>query len=372
MQIPNHASLSSVLIISLFGLSCSSNGSEDSSDGGGNKTGDGNDDSQDENSGASGGTNGAGSGGSSNSGAAATGGQKGNPPPLAPDCTVFPADNPWNADISALPVHSGSSKFVASVGADSNMHPDFGTFWDNAPIGIPYVVVDSSTDSVGINYVAYGNESDAGPFPIPLDALVEGGADGDGDRHVIAVDTDACKLYEIYRGFPQTSQWDADSGAEYDLSKNDHHPEGCTSADAAGLPIFPGLVRYDEVVEDGEINHALRFTVVQSQKAYIFPARHFASSNTDPNLPPMGLRFRMKANYDCSSFSSEARVICTALKKYGMIMADNGSNWYLSGAHDPRWNDDALGDLKQIPGNAFEVVDTGDPIVTESPNCSIP
>ena len=362
MKFSSAASLSLLFVLLLAGAACSSD-SEESGDGDGDSAGDGDGDSGD-------GDAAPGSGGT-DSGGAGSGGT-GELPPLSGDCSVFPSDNPWNQDVSSLPVHDNSDNFVNSVGAEANMHPDFGTFWDNAPIGIPYVVVDSTEDSVDINYVAYGDESDVGPFPIPLDALVEGGADGDGDRHVIAVDTEACKLYEIYRGFPQSSQWDADSGVEYDLSTNEHHPEGCTSADAAGLPIFPGLVRYDEVVEDGVINHALRFTVAQSQQAYVFPARHYASSNTDPDLPPMGLRFRMKADYDCGSYSTEAQVVCAALKKYGMIMADNGSNWYLSGAHDPRWDDDALGDLKQIPGNAFEVVDTGDPIVTDSPACVIP
>jgi hypothetical protein len=318
------------------------------------------------------GTPGDGDGDTATGGTGTGGAEPGDPPVLSGDCTIFPADNPWNLDISALPVHPNSDNFVDSVGADATMHPDFGTEWEGAPIGIPYVLVDSSTPLVDINYVAYGDESDPGPFPMPLAAPIEGGPDSDGDRHVIAVDTEGCKLYELYRGFPQGDSWDADSGVEYDLSTNDHHPEGCTSADAAGLPLFPGLVRYDEVVEAGEIKHALRFTVQNSQQAYIFPARHYASDQTDPNLPPMGLRFRMKADYDCSAYSAEVQVICTALKKYGMIMADNGSNWYLSGAPDSRFSDDNLGDLKTIAGSAFEVVDTGDPIITDAPDCVIP
>lgn len=296
----------------------------------------------------------------------------GNPPALSGDCTVFPADNPWNVDISGLPVHENSENFVASVGVDAYMHPDFGTVWDGAPIGIPYVVVASSSELVDIDYQAYGDESDPGPFPLPLDAPIEGGPASDGDRHAIAVAVDSCKLYEIYRAFPQADSWEADSGVEWDLTSNETHPEGCTSADAAGLPIFPGLVRYDEVVEQGEIRHALRFTVSQSQRAYIHPATHYASDDTDPDLPPMGLRFRMKSDYDCSSYSSEAQVVCTALKTYGMIVADNGSDWYLSGAPDSRWDDDALGDIKDIPGSAFEVVDTGDPVVTDAPDCMLP
>jgi hypothetical protein len=220
--------------------------------------------------------------------------------------------------------------------------------------------VSGAQSPVTIDFVAYGDESDPGPYPVPANAPIEGGPDGDGDRHVLVVDRDACRLYELYRAFPRPDgSWQADSGAVFDLTTNDHHPEGFTSADAAGLPILPGLVRYDEVVENGVIKHALRFTVSRSQRGYIFPARHFASSDTNPDLPPMGLRLRMKASYDCSTYSSEVRVICTALKTYGMIVADNGSNWYVSGAPDPRWNDDALGDLGQIPGDAFEAVETG-------------
>lgn len=287
-------------------------------------------------------------------------------------CSVFPGDSAWNRDISMLPVHSNSENYVNSVGADLYMHPDFGTVWEGAPIGIPYVVVASSTPMSSIEYVAYGDESDAGPFPIPVDAEIEGGPDADGDRHVIAVDFGSCRLYELYRAFPESNSWRADSGAAYDLSRNDDHPEGCTSADAAGLPIFPGLVRYDEVVVQGEIKHALRFTVANSQRAYVYPARHYASESEDPDLPPMGLRFRMKADFDCASFSDEVQVICRALKSYGMLVADNGSNWYLSGAPDARWDDDALGGIKQIPGSAFEVVDTGDAIVTDAPDCLVP
>ncbi len=286
-------------------------------------------------------------------------------------CSVFPRDNAWNRDVSDLPVHELSDAYVDSIGRESRMHPDFGTVWEGAPIGIPYVVVGPAQPRVPIRYVAYGDESDPGPFPFPLDVPIEGGPDSDGDRHAIAVDFESCKLYELYRAFPDDNGFRADSGVEWDLSTNDSHPEGCTSADAAGLPIFPGLVRYDEVVEKGEIQHALRFTVSRSQRAYVAPATHYASSRTDPNLPPMGLRVRMKANFDCSSYSDEAQVVCRALKTYGMILADNGSNWYLSGAPDERWDDDHLGDLKRIPGDAFEAVDTGDPIVTEAPDCDL-
>jgi hypothetical protein len=195
-----------------------------------------------------------------------------------------------------------------------------------------------------------------------MDAPVEGGSDSDGDRHVIAVDTEACVLYELYRAFPSQSGegWEADSGAVFELSRNDEHPYTWTSADAAGLPILPGLVRYDEVVERGALEHAVRFTVSRTQRGLIAPARHYASNSDDPSLPPMGLRLRMKASFDCSSYSAPARVICDGLKRYGLLLADNGSNWYLSGAPDARWDDDALGDLKQITGDAFEAVETGE------------
>ena len=273
--------------------------------------------------------------------------------------------------MSELPLDDRSDAYVDSIGREAHVHPDFGTEWEGAPIGIPYVVATSATEPVDVEYVAYGDESDPGPFPIPLDAPIEGGPEGDGDRHTIAVDFESCRLYELYRAFPVGEHFEADSGTEWDLSINDGHPEGCTSADAAGLPIFPGLVRYDEVVEQGVIEHALRFTVSESQRAYVAPATHYASDNTDPNLPPMGLRLRMKSDYDCSNYSDEAQVVCVALKRYGLIVADNGSNWYISGAPDPRWDDDHLGDLKQIPGDAFEVVATGATLVTDAPDCQL-
>lgn len=311
------------------------------------------------------------SGGQGTGGAAASGGSGSTPPPLGGDCSVFPADSPWNQDVSALPVHPNSDVYIDAIGRNSRVHPDFGTEWEGAPIGIPYVLVGADEAPVEIIYEAYGDESDPGPFPIPLPAPIEGGPDSDGDRHVIAIDTDECRLYELYHAFPEADGWHANSGTSWDLTENEHHPEGCTSADAAGLPVFPGLVRYDEVVEAGAILHALRFTVARTQRAYIFPARHYASSSTDSSLPPMGLRVRMKADYDCSEMSSEAQVVCTALKRFGMLLADNGSNWYISGAPDPRWDDDALGDLKTIPGDAFEVVDTGEGLVTDAPDCTL-
>lgn len=278
-------------------------------------------------------------------------------------CAVFPADNPWNLDVSSLPVHPDSDTFIDSIGRGDRVHPDFGTEWEGAPIGIPFVTVGAGEPRVPVVFTAYGDESDPGPYPIPLDAPVEGGPDSDGDRHVIAIDTNACALYELYRAFPEDGAWHADSGAVFDLTRNDEHPYTFTSADAAGLPIFPGLVRYDEVVLEGELRHAVRFTASRTRRAVVAPARHHAGASDDPGLPPMGLRVRMKQAYDCSGFSEPARVICAGLKRHGMLLADNGSDWYLSGAPDPRWDDDALGDLKRVTGDAFEVVQTG-PIET--------
>ncbi|HET6582272.1 MAG TPA: hypothetical protein VFG69_02470 [Nannocystaceae bacterium] len=280
------------------------------------------------------------------------------------DCTIFPADNPWNTDISAFPVHANSDAFIAAIGLDTGMHADFGTEWEGAPIGIPWVVVPADQPRVPVTFEY--DDSDPGPYPIPPDAPIEGGPDADGDRHIIALDLDDCRLYELFAAYTDDggASWSAGSGAIFDLRSNDLRPEGWTSADAAGLPIFPGLVRYEEVVEQGAIEHALRFTVSSSQRGYIHPATHFASDDTNPDLPPMGLRVRMKADYDCSGLASEIQVICTALKRYGMFVADNGSDWYLSGAPHPMWNDDNLHDIDGITGAAFEVVETGT-IVTE-------
>jgi hypothetical protein len=274
-------------------------------------------------------------------------------------CPVFPSTNAWNTDISKYPVHPYSYKWVSSVGRTTRLHPDFGTFWEGAPIGIPYTTVTDQTPVVPVTF-RYAAESDKGPYPIPPNAPIEGGAASTGDRHVIVVNTSTCKLYEMWDARPVNggASWTAGSGAVFDLTSNKLRPAGWTSADAAGLPIFAGLVRYDEVAS-GSIKHALRFTVSRTQRGYIAPARHFASSSTNINLPPMGARFRLKASYNCSAYSRDVRVICAALKKYGMIVADNGSNWYVSGAHDPRWSDSRLADLKKIPGSAFEVVYTG-------------
>ncbi len=276
------------------------------------------------------------------------------------ECTIFPADNPWNTDISAYPVHANSDAFIASIGLDTGMHADFGTVWEGAPIGIPYVVIPGDQPRVPVTF-EYEEDSDPGPYPIPPDAPIEGGPDSDGDRHILALDLDNCMLYELFAAYTDDGgqSWSAGSGAIFDLTTNDLRPDGWTSADAAGLPIYPGLVTYEEVVEEGVIDHALRFTVSSSQRGYIHPATHFASDDTNPDLPPMGLRVRMKADYDCSGLASEIQVICTALKTYGMFVADNGSDWYLSGAPHPMWSDDNLHDIDGITGAAFEVVETG-------------
>ena len=278
--------------------------------------------------------------------------------PMIAGCPVFPANNAWNTDISNFPVDGKSANYlggIAGLGGNQKLHADFGS---NPTYGIPYVVVPASQPTVPITFTAYGDESDPGPYPVPSNAPVEGGANSTGDRHVLVLQQGACKLYEMYRAFPAGAGWNADSGAVFDLNSNALRPEGWTSADAAGLPILPGLVRYDEL-KSGQINHALRFTVASTQRAYIHPAVHWASSSTNPNLPPMGLRLRLKASFDTSPYTGDTRVILEALKKYGMIVADNGSNWFISGATDSRWNDTDLNQLKLVPGSAFEVVTTG-------------
>jgi hypothetical protein len=281
-------------------------------------------------------------------------------------CSIFPPDNPWNTDISAYPLHPNSAAYISFIGPTKYLHPDFGTFWNGEPIGFPYVVVPASQPLVPVAFL-YDEESDPGPYPIPDDPPIEGGWDSTGDRHILMLGLERCQLHELYwawppgsSGDPYADRWYAGSGAIFDLRSNALRPDGWTSADAAGLPILPGLVRYDEVVERGVIDHALRFTVRATQQGYIHPATHYASSSTDPTRPPMGLRLRMKSSFSCAGYSSEAQVVCTALKKYGMFVADNGSDWFLSGAHDPRWNDSHLDDLKRIPGSAFEAVYSGE------------
>jgi hypothetical protein len=269
----------------------------------------------------------------------------------------FPSTSPWNTDISGMPVDPNSANLLASIGLKTGLHPDFGTVWNGAPNGIPYVVVSASHPQVPITFTAYGDESDPGPYPVPPDAPIEGGPSSNGDRHVLVVDTDNWQLYELYSAFPDGSGgWLAGSGAVFDLSSDNPRPAGWTSADAAGLPIFPGLVRYDEAAELNQIAHALRFTCQRTRRAYVAPARHWASSSTNPNLPPMGMRVRLKATFDTSGFPSVVQVILAALKTYGMFVADNGSNWYVSGAPDPRWSDDELATLRNVHGSDFEVV----------------
>lgn len=278
----------------------------------------------------------------------------------------FPADNPWNRDVSNDPVDPNSDRIIASIGLDRGLHPDFGRgTYAGSILGIPYFIVSGGRPKVKIKYKAYGDQSDKGPFPIPPKALIEGykpnGKPFDGDRHLIVVDRDNDRLYELYRAFKRDDGgWNADSGAVFHLDSNDVRPTakpGWTSADAAGLPIFPGLVRYDEVAA-GKIRHALRFTVSRSRRAYVPPATHWASSDQNPNLAPMGMRVRLKAGYEIpASFSRQTKTILKALKTYGMLVADNGSDWYLSGAPDDRWKNDRLvSELRQVAGRNFEVV----------------
>ncbi|MBT5019670.1 MAG: hypothetical protein HON04_13115 [Planctomicrobium sp.] len=271
----------------------------------------------------------------------------------------FPEDNAWNQRIDKKPVDPMSRTLISSIGITKHLHPDFGSgTWEGAPIGIPYVVVSGDQPRVPIVYTAYGDESDPGPYPIPDYARIEGAPNQDGDRHVIVIDRDEWKLYEIFRAFSiaDGELWRADSGAIFGLSEHPSRPIGWTSADAAGLPIFPGLVRYDEVVEQKEIRHALRFTVNNTRRAFVAPATHWASRSNDPRLPPLGMRVRLKADYDISDFPAETQVILTALKKYGMILADNGSDWYISGSPDPRWDNDSIHALKKVTGKDLEVV----------------
>ena len=278
-------------------------------------------------------------------------------PPEVAGCAVFPADNVWNAPVDTLPVDPNSVAYVNTIGADDYVHADFGSgAWDGGPIGIPYVDVPGSQPLVDVTF-EYDDESDPGPYPIPADAPIEGGSDSDGDRHVLVLDRDNCILYEMFYAWPQPDgSWEAGSGAIFDLHSHALRPEGWTSADAAGLPILPGLVRYDEVAE-GEMRHAIRFTAPQTRRAYVWPARHYASDLTGAVYPPMGQRFRLRADFDVSGFSPEVQVILQALKKYGMILSDNGSSWFISGVPDERWDNDHLHELHQVHGSDFEAVD---------------
>ncbi|HEU4641980.1 MAG TPA: ricin-type beta-trefoil lectin domain protein [Gemmatimonadaceae bacterium] len=272
----------------------------------------------------------------------------------------FPASNPWNQDISAAPVDPGSSTLIASCGAGRVLHPDFGTVWNGAPNGIPYVVVHGTQAKVPVSF-RYASESDPGPYPIPADAPIQGGPNATGDRHVIVIDADNWKAYELFGAYPQNggASWTAASGAIFDLSTGALRPAGWTSADAAGLPIFPGLVRYDEAVVAGAIQHALRMSCDHTRNGYIYPARHAAGDGTSTSLPPMGMRVRLKASVDISHFSHTNQVILRALQHYGAFVADEGVGFMISGAPDSRWNDSDLHELQQITASDFEVVKMG-------------
>jgi hypothetical protein len=272
---------------------------------------------------------------------------------------IFPRDNPWNQDISNEPLDPKSDIYISSLGSDTFMSPDFGTWWEGAPLGMPFVVVSGNQPKVPVAF-DYAHESDPGPYPIPPDVPIQGGPQSTGDRHVIIIDRDNQLLYEMYYAFPDgNGGWTAASGAIFDLTSNRMRPAGWTSADAAGLPIFAGLVRYEEIVVKKELTHAIRFTANKTRKAYVYPARHAASYSHDPNLPPMGMRVRLKADYDISTFPLNVQVILRGLKKYGMILADNGVSWMISGDFNENWNDQELSSIRRVPGSAFEVIKMG-------------
>ena len=275
----------------------------------------------------------------------------------APSCPIFPKDSHWNLRVDKLPVLSNSDAMISGIGAGDSLYGDFGAgLYEGAPIGIPYTSVSKSQPRVSVSFDY--DDSDPGPYPIPQNPPIEGGPSSDGDRHVIVVDRDRCRLYELYAAYPRAGgSWTAGSGAIWSLRSNKMRPKGWTSADAAGLPILPGLARYEEV-KKGKIDHALRFTVNRTRRAFIYPARHFASDSTDPSLPAMGQRFRLKRSFDTSGFPRQARVILAALKRYGMFVADNGSDWFISGAPSSGWDNDDLRTLRRVEGSAFEVVDT--------------
>ncbi|HEX3293081.1 MAG TPA: hypothetical protein VHR38_05030 [Solirubrobacterales bacterium] len=297
------------------------------------------------------------------------------PYPTLGSCQVFPKfagpanapsagdESAWNQDISQAPLDPNSAGYIAYINAhgDDSVHPDFGS---PREYGFPYTVVGKKQKKTKVNFTAYGDESTHGTYRVPLGALVEGGQSSDGDRHVLAIDRKRCKLYELYRAFAQKRprpHWNADSAVIWDLRSPALRTQGFTSADAAGLPIFPGLARYDEAAGGG-IHHALRVTVSSTRDAWVNPASHCAGSTSSAGAPPMGLRLRLGAGYDISGFTGPARAIAVALKQYGLIVADNGSNWFVSGTSDRRWPDENLDQLKSIPGSAFEVVQSAAPI----------
>jgi hypothetical protein len=275
--------------------------------------------------------------------------------PSAPRCPVFPKSNAWNQRVDSLPVAANSDEIVRSIGANGSVHADFGSgLWEGAPIGIPITVVGRKQAKKRVSF-EYADESDRGPYPIPRSVKIEGGRSSTGDRRAIIVDRSSCRLYELYSLYPKGNGWKAGSGAIWSLRTNKLRPAGWTSADAAGLPIFPGLARYDEV-KRGVIDHALRFTVQRTRRAYVYPARHYASDSNDASLPPMGLRLRLKSSFDVSGYPRQARIVLVALKRYGMIVADNGSSWYITGAPSPGWSNDQLHTLGRVKGSDFEVV----------------
>jgi len=277
--------------------------------------------------------------------------------PTIAGCPILPADNIWNTRIDTLPVSPNSAAYINSIGPTRGLHADFGSgLWDGGPIGIPYVVIDGNQPKVAVTF-DYDGESDPGPYPIPANPFIEGGPNATGDRHVLIVDADNAILYELYSAYPQPDgTWRASSGAIFNLNSNQLRPAGWTSSDAAGLPVLAGLVRYDEVLAN-EIKHAIRFTAQTTRRAYVWPARHYASSNTSPNVPAMGQRFRLRNGFDVSGFPPNVQVILNAMKKYGLILADNGANWYITGAPDERWNNDELATLANVKGADFEAVD---------------
>ncbi|MEZ5353359.1 MAG: hypothetical protein R2762_12040 [Bryobacteraceae bacterium] len=281
-------------------------------------------------------------------------------------CPVFPPNNAWNTPIDRLPVLSGSDRLVDTIGSSRPLHPDFGSgLYQGRPIGIPFVTVSPDQSPVRVTF-QYADESDPGPYPIPPGALIEGGAASTGDRHVLVLQRGACVLYELFDSHPQADgSWRAGSGAVFPLRSNRLRPSGWTSADAAGLPVVPGLVRYEEVAA-GEIAHAIRFTATRTRRSFVWPARHFASTRTGPEFPAMGQRFRLRANFDISGFHPENQVLLRAFKKYGLILADNGGDWFVSGVPDERWNNDRLRELQRIAGSNFEAVDVSELIVDDS------
>jgi hypothetical protein len=294
--------------------------------------------------------------------ALATAGTSATPaPPKVGGCQVFPATSAWNERVDTLPVAGDSSRLIASIGLSNGVPADFGSgLWDGSRIGIPYTVVHGKTTPKSRVSFEYADESDKGPYPIPGNVPIEGqpSSSNDGDRHALIVDRDSCRLYELYALQRVGGRWQAGSGAIFDLRSNRLRPAGWTSADAAGLPILPGLARWDGDAATGVIRHALRFTAERTRRAYVYPARHDASSSTDPSLPPMGLRVRLKASVDISKLPRQARIVAQAMKTYGMILADNGSSWFVSGAPSPHWSNDQLPALGALHGSDFEVVDT--------------